>query len=323
MKKDTCTTTHGENCSEQLELDFYPVPLINHALPYAPTEKTTWTRTNGAGSLTITAVPFTDSDGNTRTVLPSGKLARLALLWLSTEAKKNRSTRVDLAVSYRRFIADLGLNWNHQTAHDAVEQLRAILAMVLTYRAEEKLEDNATAYGSFTIPVGRKTYFVFDDSAGFDDTRSHLLLSDDFYQLIIRSHVAPIDSTVWARLVLDTRSPMALDVYLWLCARMERVKAPTRISWEQLYAQFGSEISELYDFKKQFRKALTKALEYYPQARVKEAGAGRGKTNGFKGLILSPSPLAVPPKEPDKLTSPPPKPSHTSANGGVGEHGEN
>lgn len=301
MKKNTHKTTPKANqvsCEEQLELDFYPVHLINHALPYAPTQKTAWTRTNGAGALTITAVPFTDSNGEMRTVLPSGKLARLALLWLCTEAKKNQSPHVDLAVSYRRFIADLGLNWNLVTAQEAVEQLRAILAMVLTYRADEELEDKATGYGSFTIPVGRKTYFVFDDSAGFDEKRSHLLLSDDFYQLIICSHVVPIDSTAWARLVLDTRSPMALDVYLWLCSRMERVKAPTRISWEQLYEQFGSETKELRDFKIKFRKALAKALEYYPQARVKEAGAGRGKTNGFKGLILSPSPLAVPKNKP-------------------------
>lgn len=281
--------------NDNLELDFYPVHLISHSLPYTRTDATVWERTNGYGRLTMTATPFTDENGQTRTILPSGKLARLALLWLSTEAKKHSSPRVDLAASYRRFLADLGLPWDSKTAHAAVEQLRAVLAMTLTWRASENLPDGSTAYHSWSMLIGRRTKFVFDASADFDETRSHLLLSDDFYELIIRSHVAPIDAAAWSRLILETRSPMALDVFLWLSTRLPQVTSPVRISWQQLQEQFGADITRASDFKIKFRKALATAQKFYPAARVEEAGGGRGRRTGFRGIILHPSPPAVPP----------------------------
>lgn len=281
--------------NDNLELDFYPVHLISHALPTARTDATVWERTNGVGKLTMTATPFTDETGETRTILPSGKLARLALLWLSTEAKKHACPRVDLAASYRRFLADLGLPWNHQTAHAAVEQLRAILAMTLTWRASETLPDGATAHKSWNMLIGRRAVFTFDEQANFDETRSHLLLSDDFYELIIRSHVAPIDATAWAKLIQSTSSPLALDVYLWLSTRLPQVTSPVRITWETLQAQFGTDISRMDNFKIKFRKALVTAQKFYPAARVEEAGGGRGRRGGFRGIILHPSPPAVPP----------------------------
>lgn len=281
--------------TDNLELDFYPVHLISHSLPYTSTDATVWERTSVLGTLTMTATPFTDENGETRTILPSGKLARLALLWLSTEAKKTASPRVDLAASYRRFLADLGLPWDSKTAHAAVDQLRAILAMTLTWRASETLADGATAHKSWNMLIGRKTVFVFDASADFDETRSHLLLSDDFYDLVIQSHTAPIDATAWAKLIQSTSSPLALDVYLWLSTRLPQVTSPVRISWEQLKEQFGTDISRARDFKIKFRKALVTAQKFYPAARVEEAGGGRGRRGGFRGIILHPSPPAVPP----------------------------
>lgn len=79
---------------------------------------------------------------------------------------------------------------------------------------------------------------------------------------------------------------MAMDIYLWLVSRLPRLPQPLYVSWEQLAAQFGSQAQDLQEFKKQFRPALEKALEHYPGAKVLEEGAGQGKNQGSKGLVL-------------------------------------
>ena len=36
------------------------------------------------------------------------------------------------------------------------------------------------------------------------------------------------------------RSPLGLDLYLWLVYRTFSLRAPQRLTWQQLYGQFGA-----------------------------------------------------------------------------------
>ena len=74
----------------------------------------------------------------------------------------------------------------------------------------------------------------------------------------------------------------------------------TRITWEQLHAQFGSR-SDLRNFKRAFRQAVAAVKEVWPEictcpgacdpkrqgCRVRES-KGRGQRSGFRGYILEP-----------------------------------
>ena len=68
------------------------------------------------------------------------------------------------------------------------------------------------------------------------------------------------------------RSPMALDIYVWLAYRMSFLKGNTAIPWVALQRQFGADYATTpqgrRDFKKRFLQALAKVHLVYPQARL-------------------------------------------------------
>jgi hypothetical protein len=108
-----------------------------------------------------------------------------------------------------------------------------------------------------------------------------LTLSEKFYQEIT---AAPIPLDMRALKALK-RSPLALDVYMWLTFRLSYLKSPAVISWEGLRQQFGAEYTRTRDFKDAFKEALHKVLLVYPAAKASEVP---------DGLLLSPSPTHVP-----------------------------
>ena len=65
---------------------------------------------------------------------------------------------------------------------------------------------------------------------------STIQLGEQFFNEII-AHPVPIDLHV---LKAVKRSPLGLDLYLWLTYRTFTLKAPLRLSWKQLYRQFGA-----------------------------------------------------------------------------------
>ena len=64
---------------------------------------------------------------------------------------------------------------------------------------------------------------------------SKIRLGEDFFNEII-SHPVPIDMNTLTAL---KRSPLGLDLYLWLTYRTFTLRAPLRLSWRNLYRQFG------------------------------------------------------------------------------------
>ena len=41
--------------------------------------------------------------------------------------------------------------------------------------------------------------------------------------------------------MLEAQSPLGLDLYLWLTYRTFALKRPLRLTWRQLYRQFGAD----------------------------------------------------------------------------------
>lgn len=103
----------------------------------------------------------------------------------------------------------------------------------------------------------------------------------------------PVNLDGWRAIQSASKSPLALDVYVWLCARLHNLKGVGRPTWEQLQAQFGSQTTRK-EFVRLFKGALDIALQQYPQARVAERVDSRGRS---LGLELRPSPPAVSPRD--------------------------
>ena len=111
--------------------------------------------------------------------------------------------------------------------------------------------------------------------------KSTITLGEKFFQEVIRSPV-PIDMRALKAL---KKSPLALDIYLWLTYRMFYLRQQTTIPWAALAGQFGSDYKVLRQFKAAFLRELRKVAVVYPAAKV--LALETGESGG--GLTLLPS----------------------------------
>ena len=111
---------------------------------------------------------------------------------------------------------------------------------------------------------------------------SKVRLSESFFNEIV-SHPVPLDLTTLKAL---KRSPLGLDLYLWLTYRIFALTAPQCLSWPQLYRQFGAHPDKASD-KRTVDNFRTKCLRELK--KIKLAWPGLNYTTAPGLLILHPS----------------------------------
>jgi Plasmid encoded RepA protein len=277
---------------------FLPVEFVMMTLPYRRPVETFWERSNGENRLTIQAGRFTDHKGEVHQFVPYGKHARAALLYLMTKVKLSGKRDIEIGGSFRAFAKAAGIPVSGKNARTAVSQLRALLRCTVAFTKVTK-DDNGT------LRVSEGQYVVSDKAELWLDVREEHLdedglltstvrISESLFASIMSDETRPIDLTKYAQLASGF-SPMAMDIYVWLSARLwalERSESLRAfITWEQLHTQFGSE-SSLPKFKQNFERALEKVLEVDPGMRV-QIWNGMTQRKGFKGLVLFRSPGSV------------------------------
>ena len=117
---------------------------------------------------------------------------------------------------------------------------------------------------------------------------SKIRLGEDFFNEII-NHPIPLDLHT---LTAMKRSPLGLDLYLWLVYRTFLLRAPQRLSWPRLYQQFGADPDKASNnvtvqrFRKDCLRELKKIKTAWPELNYATA----------KGvLILHPSTPTIAP----------------------------
>ncbi|MBG6184743.1 hypothetical protein IWX65_002721 [Arthrobacter sp. CAN_A214] len=257
--------------------------FINLSLPNARFSSHQWIRRNGTQQMTITAGSGTGPD-HADSFIPYGKYARAALVLLCTEAVRTGDPIISISKTYRGFMKQLGLGYNQANAVEAVRQMQALAAS--TIAVNNTIEDENGEIDSTTeryvISSKDRMIFTADHSGELSEKKeSTIELSADFMRMVATSGRVPVRTDVWMHLLRNSRAAMTLDIYVWLAYRLHHLKAPARISWEQLRQQFGSD-AEMKSFTQKFRKALAEALEVYPEAQVSEFGStARGGTHGI------------------------------------------
>lgn len=272
-------------------LIFLPQDMIRFSFPCQPTTQTEWRRYNGEVEYIIRAGSIVDvKNGKIRTVLPSGKIARAILLWFCTQAKITKSRRVEIKPSMRKFLKELGIPWSGANAAEVANQLQALLSCtVQIIDHSENEEERKVLNRNILISDSSELWFVNGDLSAKNS--SHILLSHALYEQMFDA--VPISASAYRHLQKNTKSPLVLDIYFWLCLRLYRRTKMSRVSWPQLHKQFGT-TADQYKFKQTFRNALTKAQEVYPQARIVESEGDGRSDRGFHGFLLYPS------QKPDK-----------------------
>ena len=212
--------------------------------------------------------------------LPHGSNPRLILAWISTEAVRTGSREIVLGRSLSEFMRKLGI-----ASTDGRGQARLRNQMKRLFNCSVQL--NYTAAGretSATALVAELTDFWWNpkrpDQTGLWESK--VRLSEAFFNEIV-SHPVPLDLTTLKAL---KRSPLGLDLYLWLTYRMFALTTPQRLSWKQMYRQFGAHPAQAHDKEtiQNFRRNVLRELK-----KIKLAWPGLNYSTAPGVLILLPS----------------------------------
>ena len=164
-----------------------------------------------------------------------------------------------------------------------------------TVRLTYKDEHGEAAVNSL---IARRTEFWWNERKPDQPVlwESKIELGEDLFNEIIQ-HPVPIDMNTLTAL---KRCALGLDLYLWLAYRTFALRAPKRITWRQVYRQFGaypdkaSDKRSVLDFRRKVLRELKKIKLAWPELNY---------TTAPGVLILHPSMPTIAPLSPGQLES--------------------
>jgi hypothetical protein len=254
------------------------------------------------GDTEIQPVSFIRKNGDRKIILwnhgdvglPCGKLPRVIIAWLATEAKKTKSRELTLGKSFKEFAAKLELQNSGGKKGDLL-RLKKQASRVFTFRIsvlEKNKPRSSTSFENLQIvdqgALPWDLSWVTDDSSVERNWEGKILLSEKFFEVCLKSGV-PVDF----RILHILRSPLSIDIYLWLTYRVNSISRRTPIPWTSLRWQFGAAYGDesglddqgLRDFKKNFIIHLNKVRFLWEGLNIEPTTAA---------LVLLPSSPNIP-----------------------------
>ena len=219
--------------------------------------------------------------------LPFGNLPRLILAWVCTEAVRTRSRVLILGDSLAKFMRELGVysSGGGNAGIKLRNQMKRLFdcTVQLTY----KDENGEVAVNSL---IARRTEFWWNERKPDQPSlwESKIELGEDLFNEIIR-HPVPLDMNTLTAL---KRCALGLDLYLWLVYRTFSLRTPQRITWRQVYRQFGLHPDKASD-KKTVLNFRSKVLRELQKIKLAWPDLNYSTAPGF--LILHPSTPAIAP----------------------------
>lgn len=270
----------AENAKEAGAIAFMARAMITATLPHRKPAGNIFIRKNGNLTLTMKADP--------QFGLPYGSLPRLLLAWMTKEAKKTNSSELYLGKTFSEFLTTLELSQSGGKRGDATRLRLQMLRLFTTHiSCVYKNEKEGVCRGDNFLVA--KSFELWWDPIKSDKsdilTHSKITLARDFFEELVEKPI-PVDFRVLQAL---RRSPLQIDIYVWLTYRFFNLKRSTLISWPHLKNQFGSDYAAsamgCRDFKKNFLKALhvVKIIYHAANCDIQE-----------EGLMLHPSQTHIP-----------------------------
>jgi len=253
------------------------------SLPHKRIEEGLWRR---EGNRTTLLVESGRSRNGNLVGVPYGSIARLILLYLQTEAVRTNSPEVELGRSMKSWMSRMSLTSGGKTYQLVAEQAKRISACRLTFFTDREDGIEARHNGAFVQDAITFASVIDDDQRSLWQDRVRL---DPSFWRSLRDHPVPVREE--AIQAIGTRS-LAIDVYIWLAYRLHSLRKSTPVSWLAVHAQFGAGFRLTRQIKPTFTEALNLALAVYPEACVDIEK---------QGLVLHPSPPAVPKAEARRL----------------------
>jgi len=268
--------------------------LVQVTLPHSsPGNVPIWKRKNG--NLTLAIRPGWNHEKDQPIGYPFGSIPRLLLFWITTEALRTQSRKLELGASLAGFMRDIGLDpstgggkrGDGRRLQNQMERLfRATISLEVTK------EEGGTAgkhWLDMQVTTEGELWWNFKNPGQATLFGSWIELGDKFYDAIISAPV-PLDKRALSAL---KRSPLALDLYAWATYKTfslsQHKKTEQFISWRSFMAQLGAEYSNPMDFKRKAKFAFKKVTSVYPGLDMEAAEGGFIIKKGLTAVIHRPS----------------------------------
>ena len=273
---------------EDPDLGFMARMMALCSLPRTnPGDRLQYKRTNGPYKLGMTA--------GLDNKLPYGNFPRLLLAWVSTEAVRTQSRVLVLGDSLSDFMRALGVY--SAGGGNAGIKLRNQMRRLFNAHVQLVYEDkHGEASVSSSVTDSTELWWNMRKPGERSLWESKIELSEKFFQEIIR-HPVPLDMNILKSL---KRSTLGLDLYLWAVYRTFSLTRPLRLSWRQVYRQFGAHPDKSSDNNtvQAFRYKVLRELK-----KIKLAWPGLNYTTAKGVLILHPSTPSIAPSDHRQLAS--------------------
>ena len=264
-----------------LDLGFMARLLSLCSLPRRnPGSQLRYIRRNGPYTLAMTA--------GVNNKLPYGNLPRLLLAWVCTEAVRTQNSELILGRSLADFMRSVGV---YDDGGAVRRRLRNQMQRLFRSHVELVYEDaHGSRFVNSAIADGGEFWWDVkrpDQPALWE---SKIELGEKFFHEVITNPI-PLDLHI---LKAVKRSPLGLDLYLWLTYRTFALKRPLRLTWPLLYRQFGAdparagEATTVQNFRKDCLRELKKIKMAWPDLHYRTATGA---------LLLLPSPPRIPPSQ--------------------------
>jgi hypothetical protein len=296
-----------QEAPDAVERAFMARQLVLCTLPHSdPGNVEAWTRRTNNGSLTIQR--GWDAEKDCSVGYPFGTIPRLLLYWITTEVQRTKNQQ-DLTIDEKRtlhlgrslagFMREVGLNpdtgggkrGDGKRLHNQMTRLFASRISFQQTFADDSHRHGKAWLNMDVAPRGELWWNPRTPEQGVL-WQSWIQLGHEFYDALVALPV-PVDMRALKAL---KRSPLALDLYAWVCFRafviVQKGLPPQFVAWELLMRQLGGDYADTKNFKKYASAALRKVEVLYPGLKV-------GKAQG--GFTMHATRLAVPQRDGGKL----------------------
>ena len=215
--------------------------------------------------------------------LPYGTLPRLLLAWVCTEAVRTQSRELVLGSSLSDFMRKLDIYSTSGGTTGGRTRLRNQMRRLFGCTVSLVYEDARGEARVSSLIADRAEFWWSERQPNAPSLwESKIELGEKFFQEII-AHPAPLDLHILRRL---KRSPLGLDLYLWLTYRTFALKRQLRLTWPLLYRQFGVDPARANDARtvNNFRAKCLRELK-----KIKMAWPDLHYRTVKGALVLSPS----------------------------------
>ena len=231
-----------------------------------PGNRAQYIRRNGPYTLVMSATSISK--------LPFGNLPRLLMAWVSAEAVRTQSRELVLGKSLSGFMRKLGMSDDSGSPRGDRTRLRNQMKRLFGCSVSLIYED---AHGEARVSslVADRAAFWWNERKPDEPVLwdSKIRLGEDLFNEII-NHPVPLDMNTLKAL---KRSTLGLDLYLWLNYRNFALRAPLRLSWQQVYRQFGahpdkaSDKQTVQNFRREVLREFMKIKIAWPELNYSTA----------------------------------------------------